>query len=78
MINKLFFQGFKRIFFTPDEVAQIISACEERLLQDKVITAPFTATEIQGGILKQYLIDDDYTAPLKVWFIFNIGIISSI
>ena len=52
-------------------MAQIISACEERLIKDKVITAPFTATEIQGGVLKQYLIDDDYTAPLKVWFVFN-------
>ena len=59
-------QGFKRILFSPDEVAQVIAACEERLLKTKVIIAPFTVAEIQGGILKQHLIDEDYVAPLMV------------
>ena len=59
-------QGFKRILFSPDEVTQVIAACEERLLKTKVIGAPFSVAEIQGGILKQHLIDEDYTAPLMV------------
>ena len=50
----------------PDEVAQIIASCEEQLLKSKVITAPFTAAEIQGGILKEHLIKEDYLAPHKV------------
>ena len=41
-------------------------ACEERLLKAKIIDAPFTVAEIQGGILKQHLTDEDYTAPLLV------------
>ena len=52
----------------PDEVAQIIAHCEERLIKAKIITRPFSATEIQGGILKEYLIDEDYLAPQKVNF----------
>ena len=55
--------------FTPDEVAQIIAQCEERLMKANIISQPFTATEIQGGILKGYLQDEDYLAPYKV----NIG-----
>ena len=50
----------------PDEVAQIITSCEERLLKNKVIAEPFTVAEIQGGILKKYLIEEDYLAPHKV------------
>ena len=50
----------------PDEAAEIIAQCEERLIQKKVITEPFTATQIQGGILKEYLIEEDYLAPQKV------------
>ena len=56
-------QGFRHIFNMPDEVAQIIAHCEECLIKAKIIT-----TEIQGGILKKYLIDDDYLAPQKVNF----------
>ena len=52
----------------PDEVAQIIAHCEECLIKAKIITSPFSATEIQGGILKEYLIDEDYLAPQKVNF----------
>ena len=61
-------QGFKRIFYTPDEVEQIIVHCEERLIKAKIITSPFSATEIQGGILKEHLTDEDYLAPQKVNF----------
>ena len=50
----------------PDEAAEIITHCEERLLKDKIITEPFTAIQIQGGILKKYLIEDYYLAPQKV------------
>ena len=50
----------------PDEAAEIIAQCEERLIQEKVITEPFTATQIQGGILKEYLIEEDYLVPQKV------------
>ena len=52
--------------FTPDEAAQIIAQCEERLMKANIISQPFTATEIQGGILKEYLQDEDYLAPYKV------------
>ena len=51
--------------FTPDKVAQIIAQCEERLMKANIISQPFTATEIQGGILKEYLQDEDYLAPYK-------------
>ena len=50
----------------PDEVAQIIASCEEWLLESKVITEPFTVAEIQGGILKRHLTEEDYVAPYKV------------
>ena len=50
----------------PDEAAEIIAQCEERLIQEKVITEPFTATQIQGGILKEYFIKEDYLVPQKV------------
>ena len=59
-------QGFRHTFYTPDEVAQIIAYCEECLIKAKIITSPFSATEIQGGILKEYLTDEDYLAPQKV------------
>ena len=58
-------QGFHRILFMPDEAAEIISHCEERLMQNKTITEPFSA-QIQGGILKEHLIKEDYLAPQKV------------
>ena len=61
-------QGFRHIFYTPDEVAQIIAHCEECLIKAKIITGPFSATEIQGGVLKEYLIDEDYLAPQKINF----------
>ena len=61
-------QGFRHIFYTPDEAAQIIAHSEERLIKAKIITGPFSATEIQGGILKEHLIDEDYLAPQKVNF----------
>ena len=49
-------------------MAQIIAHCEECLIKAKIITGPFSATEIQGGILKEHLIDEDYLAPQKVNF----------
>ena len=52
--------------FTPIKVAHVIPACENRLLTSKVIEHPFTIEEIRGGALAQYLIMDDYYAPLKV------------
>ena len=59
-------QGFRWILFMSDEAAEIISHCEERLLQNKTITEPFSAAQIQGGILKEHLIEEDYLAPQKV------------
>ena len=38
-------------------------------MKANIISQPFTATEIQGGILKEYLQEEDYLAPYKV----NIG-----
>ena len=61
-------QGFRRIFYTPDEAAQIIAHCKECLIKAKIITGPFSTTEIQGGVLKEFLIDEDYLAPQKVNF----------
>ena len=61
-------QGFRCIFYTPDEAAQIIAHCKEHLIKAKIITSPFSATAIQGGILKEHLIDEDYLAPQKVNF----------
>ena len=52
--------------FTSDEAAQIIDQCKERFMKANIISQPFTATEIQGGILKEYLQDEDYLAPYKV------------
>ena len=52
----------------PDEAAQVITHCEECLIKAKVIMEPFTITEIQGGILKDYLTEEDYLAPHKVIF----------
>ena len=59
-------QSFRRIWYTPDEAAQIITSCEERLLKANIITKLFIVAEIQGGILKEHLCDDDYLAPHKV------------
>ena len=50
----------------PDEAAQIIAHCEERLIKAKIITEPFSVAEIQGGILKEHFTDKDYLAPHKV------------
>ena len=60
------FQGSKWILYMPDEAAQIIASCEGQLLKAGTIKEPFTATKIQGGILKEYLIEDDYIAPYQV------------
>ena len=54
------------MFFTPDEAAQIIGACEERLLAAGTIKERFTPADIQGGILKDHLLPDDYLVPQKV------------
>ena len=59
-------QGFCHILYSPDEVAQIITSCEEQLMKENVITQPFLVTKIQGGILKKYLIKEDYLAPHKL------------
>ena len=47
-------------------MAQIIAACEERLLKAKVIDALFTVADIQGGILKENLSEEDYAALTQV------------
>ena len=47
-------------------MAQIITSCEEHLLKAKIIKEPFMAAEIQGGILKEYLTEEDYMAPHQV------------
>ena len=60
------FQGFKRILYTLDEAAEIIASCEGQMLKADTIKEPFTAMEIQGGILKEYLTEDDYMAPYQV------------
>ena len=60
------FQGFKWILYMLDKAAQIIASCEGHLLKAGTIKEPFTAMEIQGGILKEYLIEDDYLAPYQV------------
>ena len=57
----------------PDEAVQIIAHCEERLLKAKIITEPFIVAEIQGGILKEYLTDEDYLAPHKVNISFSLA-----
>ena len=41
-------------------------SCEERLMKNNVINKSFTVAEIQGGVLKTHLIEDDYLAPHKV------------
>ena len=43
----------------PDEVAQISAHCEEQLIKAKIITEPFSMAEIQGGILKEHLTEED-------------------
>ena len=60
------FQGFKQILYMPDKVAEIIASCEGWLLKAGTIKESFTAMEIQGGILKEYLTEDDYMAPYQV------------
>ena len=54
--------------YTSGEVAKIICACEERLIQSKVREGPFTPEEIQQGALREFLIEEDYNAPLLVSF----------
>ena len=49
----------------PDKATQIIAHCEERLIKAKVIAEPFSVAEIQGGILKEHLTDEDYLASHK-------------
>ena len=68
ILTKFGIQGFTRVFFTLDEAVQIISCCEERLLANKIITDRFMAADIQGGVLKEHLIPEDYLAPQKVNF----------
>ena len=60
------FQHFKWILYMLDETVQIIASCEGCLLKAGTIKEPFMATEIQGGILKEYLTEDDYLAPYQV------------
>ena len=50
----------------PDEAAEIIASCDGQLLKAGTIKEPFTPMEIQGGILKEYLTEDDYMAPHQV------------
>ena len=73
--DKIWYSEFYKIFFTPDEAAQIISCCEERLLANKTITDGFTAADIQGGVLKEHLIPEDYLALQKITF--NIAMVKT-
>ena len=53
-------QGFTYCHYTPDEAVQIIGKCENCLGQS------LTVDQIWGSILKDFLIESDYTAPDKV------------
>ena len=68
ILTNLIFRVLRGYFFTLDEAAQIISCCEKQLLANKMITDRFTAADIQGGVLKEHLIPEDYLAPQKVNF----------
>ena len=61
-----FFQGFKRFYFTPGEAGQAIAECEERIFRETDERKSFTVEEIRGGVLCDYLKDEDYMAPFKV------------
>ena len=65
-INTFSNQGFKKIFYTPDEAAEVIAACEEWLIKSGEQTTAFTPDELQGGILKEMLREEDYLAPQQV------------
>ena len=64
------FKGFTHYWSTPMEAAEIISHCENCLIQNKSILGPFTATQIQAGALKGLLETEDYEAPFTVTFLF--------
>ena len=53
----------------PDEAAEIIAACEERLIKSGVRTTAFTPDELRDGILKGILTEEDYLAPQQVTLI---------
>ena len=44
----------------------------------RLLPPPFLQQRFRGGVLKQYLIDEDYTAPLKVEIALNVYTILSI
>ena len=73
--TKFGIQGFTRVFFTLHEAVQIISCCEEQLLTNKMITDRFSAADIQGGVLKEHLMPEDYLAPQEVTF--NIAMVKT-
>ena len=75
ILTKFGIQGLTRVFFTPDKAAQIISCCEEQLLANKTITDRFSAADIQGGVLKEHLIPEDYLVTQKVTF--NIAMVKT-
>ena len=52
--------GFTYCHYTPDEAAKNIGKCEDCLRQS------LTVEEIWGGILKDLLIEPDYTTPAEV------------
>ena len=57
----------------PDEAAQIIAKCEERLIKAGSRNSPFTVDKIHGGTLKGLLIPSDYSAPMEVFIIFSMS-----
>ena len=61
-----FYQGFKKNFYTLDEAAEVIAACEEQLIQFGEQTMAFTPDELWEGILKEMLHEEDYLAPQQV------------
>ena len=65
LIDPSVVQGFTQLHFTPLEVLAIIEGVQKRL--DK----QFTAKEIERGVLKDVLIDDDYDLARVVSFLLN-------
>ena len=65
-LNQFFgMQGFTQLHFTPLEVLAIIEGVQKRL--DK----KFTAEEIEQGILKDVLTEEDYNLTRVVSFIIS-------
>ena len=62
-------QGFKHFLYTPVEEGEVMASCEAWLLNQKVISEPFTVKQIAEGALQNHLTQEDYKALLKVNFL---------